>query len=157
MKHFIYILTATLLFGCSKGNGNGEEKQPEDIELSHWLISLSELTEYNLEPHHIDIFDLPYNDTIRIIGGNGGYSVTKVWGSLDEWSESNTKITTAAQVVGDSSIVVTISGPTREEYAADESMRPFCREYYVITDSMGKQAAFEIIDELIIPIGDIYF
>lgn len=146
----VFLLVFLILFGCSKQQETDTHR--EQIEVSHQLLLLGEQIhsiklEKNISMIDIEKGFLPQFDTIRVKGGGGGYIVSKVASTQDRiYPPVNSKITTSAEVVGDSIIIITIKECILDESPLNENLILACEDIYLIEDQIGHRRSFGVFD-----------
>ena len=143
MKKILLIaLAATVMTACDNNGGREKAAKPVvELELDRTEINIGEAdTDF---VSFRDIAGKEVNDNLRIVSGNGGYTLEQTSFTADYLPES--EIVTSASVVDGSFVVVTIKGPSVEE-AAGNARKVACYDTYLLTDSEGKEVEVNIRD-----------
>lgn len=151
MKPLLYLFTVIALLGCGKNEGNGGDVEPQPIKLSHRVIKVMPDSP-NFLDYVVVLSDSPGYAIIKIVGGNGGYTVAKVKEVEESKLDGHPRLKAAVEIVDDSFIIASML-PTQDS-GADPSLAPLCEDVYVVTDKEGKQAAFGMTNMVRADMGD---
>lgn len=132
---FSFAIFAVFFPGCKKTDG---ESGIRSLALSHYQIVIGN------DKGELSYQDFPadgYNDTVRILDGNGKYKLMKIQNTMEYFPDS--KIRTKGMIIGDSVVVINIKVPAQEE--GELNLKSLmCIDIYCVTDAGGEKREFKM-------------